>query len=78
MGSTSPLMDRPSVLLAYAFVKFMLYLVMRALGEMIFINPTFGSFADCWRQLHSPLAGCSNKVRTSSNISWLVLVSHCR
>ena len=47
MGSTSTIKwTGPSVLLAYAFVGLLLYLVMRALGEMIFINPTTGSFAD--------------------------------
>lgn len=40
MGSTSTIKwTGPSVLLAYMFVGLILYIVMRALGEMLYINP---------------------------------------
>ena len=62
MGSTSTIQwTGPSVLLAYAFVGILLYLVMRALGEMIFINPTTGSFADYATNYIHPLAGYLTK-----------------
>lgn len=62
MGSTSTIKwTGPSVLLAYAFVGLLLYLVMRALGEMIFINPTTGSFADYATNYIHPLAGYLTK-----------------
>ncbi|UQS82253.1 amino acid permease [Bombilactobacillus folatiphilus] len=62
MGSTSTIKwTGPSVLLAYAFVGILLYLVMRALGEMIFINPTTGSFADYATTYIHPLAGYLTK-----------------
>ncbi|WP_439818619.1 amino acid permease [Weissella paramesenteroides] len=62
MGSTSTIQwTGPSVLLAYAFVGILLYLVMRALGEMIFINPTTGSFADYASNYIHPLAGYLTK-----------------
>ncbi len=47
MGSTSTIKwTGPSVLLAYMFVGLILYIVMRALGEMLYVNPGTGSFAD--------------------------------
>ncbi len=62
MGSTSTIKwTGPSVLLAYAFVGLLLYLVMRALGEMIFINPTTGSFADYATNYIHPFAGYLTK-----------------
>ena len=58
MGSTSTIKwTGPSVLLAYAFVGLILYVVMRALGEMIYINPGTGSFADYATEYVHPLAG---------------------
>lgn len=58
MGSTSTIKwTGPSVLLAYAFVGLILYIVMRALGEMIYINPGTGSFADYATEYVHPLAG---------------------
>lgn len=58
MGSTSTIKwTGPSVLLAYAFVGLILYVVMRALGEMIYINPGTGSFADYATEYVQPLAG---------------------
>lgn len=47
----------PSVLLAYMFVGLILYIVMRALGEMIYVNPGTGSFADYATEYVHPLAG---------------------
>lgn len=58
MGATSTIKwTGPSVLLAYAFVGVILYVVMRALGEMIYINPGTGSFADYATMYVHPLAG---------------------
>lgn len=58
MGSTSTIKwTGPSVLLAYMFVGLILYIVMRALGEMLYINPGIGSFADYATEYVHPLAG---------------------
>ncbi|MDR3189733.1 MAG: amino acid permease [Lactobacillaceae bacterium] len=58
MGSTSTIKwTGPSVLLAYAFAGLILYLVMRALGEIVYINPSTGSFADYATNYIHPLAG---------------------
>lgn len=58
MGSQSTIKwTGPSVMLAYALVGLVLYIVMRALGEMIYINPGTGSFADYATEYVHPLAG---------------------
>lgn len=58
MGSTSTIKwTGPSVLLAYIFVGVILYIVMRALGEILYVNPSTGSFADYATDYISPLAG---------------------
>lgn len=58
MGATSTIKwAGPSVLLAYAFVGVVLYGVMRALGEMIYISPGTGSFADYGAKYIHPLTG---------------------
>ena len=58
MGSTSTIKwTGPSVILAYTFVGLILYIVMRALGEMIYVNPGTGSFADYATEYVHPLAG---------------------
>lgn len=58
MGATSTIKwAGPSVLLAYAFVGLILYGVMRALGEMIYISPGTGSFADYGTTYIHPLTG---------------------
>lgn len=58
MGSTSAIKwTGPSVLLAYIFVGLILYIVMRALGEMLYVNPGTGSFADYATEYVHPLAG---------------------
>ncbi|MEY8661321.1 amino acid permease [Ligilactobacillus faecis] len=62
MGSTSTIKwTGPSVLFAYAFVGIVLYAVMRALGEMIYIKPGTGSFADYATDYIHPLAGYLTK-----------------
>lgn len=58
MGSSSTIKwTGPSVLLSYMFVGVILYIVMRALGEMIYVNPGTGSFADYATEYVHPLAG---------------------
>ncbi|GFZ27670.1 amino acid permease [Lactobacillus corticis] len=58
MGATSTIKwTGPSVLLAYIFVGLLLYIVMRALGEMLYVNPGTGSFADYAAEYVHPLAG---------------------
>lgn len=58
MGATSTIKwTGPSVILAYAFVGLILYVVMRALGEMIYVNPGTGSFADYATEYVHPIAG---------------------
>ncbi|MCT3385316.1 amino acid permease [Lactobacillus johnsonii] len=58
MGSTSTIKwTGPSVLLAYMFVGLILYIVMRALGEMLYVNPGTGSFADYATEYVHPLVG---------------------
>lgn len=58
MGSTSTIKwTGPSVLLAYMFVGLILYIVMRALGEMLYVNPGTGSFADYATEYVHPMAG---------------------
>lgn len=61
----------PSVLVAYAFAGLLLYLVMRALGEMLYIDPTTGSFVNYANKYIHPLAGY---LTAWSNIfQWLVV-----
>ncbi|MCI1557365.1 MAG: amino acid permease [Pediococcus pentosaceus] len=58
MGSSSTIKwTGPSVLLAYGFAGLILYLVMRALGEILYVNPSTGSFADYASNYIHPLAG---------------------
>ncbi|MBM6754307.1 amino acid permease [Lactobacillus alvi] len=58
MGSTSTIKwAGPSVLLAYAFVGLVLYGVMRALGELVYLKPGTGSFADYGAEYIHPAAG---------------------
>ena len=72
MGSASTIKwTGPSVLLAYMFVGIILYLVMRALGELIYINPSTGSFVDYATNYIHPLAGYLTKW---SNIFQYVVV----
>lgn len=72
MGSASTIKwTGPSVLLAYMFVGIILYLVMRALGELLYINPSTGSFVDYATNYIHPLAGYLTKW---SNIFQYVVV----
>lgn len=58
MGSASTIKwTGPSVLLAYMFVGLILYIVMRALGEMLYVDPGTGSFADYASTHVHPIAG---------------------
>ena len=72
MGSASTIAwTGPSVVLAYAVMGFILYLVMRALGEMLYINPPTGSFADYATNYIHPIAGW---ITSWSNIFQYVVV----
>ncbi|MDO4912841.1 MAG: amino acid permease [Lactobacillus sp.] len=58
MGAASTIKwTGPSVILAYAFMGCILYIVMRALGEMLYINPGTGSFVDYATNHVHPVAG---------------------
>lgn len=58
MGASSTIKwTGPSVLLAYIFVGVILYIVMRALGEMLYVDPSTGSFADYASEHVHPIAG---------------------
>lgn len=58
MGASSTIKwTGPSVLLAYIFVGVILYIVMRALGEMLYVDPGTGSFADYASEHVHPIAG---------------------
>ena len=67
MGATSTIKwAGPSVLLAYAVVGLILYAMMRALGEMIYLNPGTGSFADYGTKYINPLSGSRTSLRCRS------------
>lgn len=75
MGSTSTIKwTGPSVLLAYMFVGLILYIVMRALGEMLYINPGTGSFADYATEYVHPLAGY---LAMWANVFEYIVVGEC-
>ena len=58
MGASSTIKwTGPSVLLAYIFVGVILYIVMRALGEMLYVDPGTGSFTDYASEHVHPIAG---------------------
>lgn len=58
MGAASTIKwTGPSVILAYILVGVILYIVMRALGEMLYVNPSTGSFADYANEYVHPVAG---------------------
>lgn len=58
MGSAATIKwTGPSVILAYLLVGLVLFAVMRALGEMIYVNPTTGSFADYASHYLHPIVG---------------------
>lgn len=61
----------PSALLAYAFAGIILYFVMRALGEMLYVDPTTGSFVNYASKYIHPFAGF---LTAWSNVfQWLVV-----
>lgn len=58
MGSASTIdWTGPSVLIDYAIAGGILYLIMRALGEMLYVHPVTGSFADFASQYIHPVFG---------------------
>lgn len=58
MGSASTIKwTGPSVLLAYALAGLILYMVMRALGEMLYVDPSTGSFAKYATEYLHPVVG---------------------
>jgi amino acid transporter, AAT family len=58
MGSSSTIgWTGPSVMLAYAITGVFLYLIMRAMGEMLYLEPSTGSFATFGYKYIHPLAG---------------------
>lgn len=56
-SATAIKMAGPSVLLAYIVAGIAIYIVMRALGEMVVQNPVSGSFSHYASQYIGPLAG---------------------
>ena len=58
MGANSSIKwTGPSVLLAYGLAGAFLYLIMRALGEMLYIDPSTGSFAKYASEYIHPFFG---------------------
>ncbi|WP_125570532.1 amino acid permease [Lacticaseibacillus songhuajiangensis] len=58
MGANSTIKwTGPSVLLAYILAGMFLYLIMRALGEMLYVDPTTGSFAKFATEYMHPIFG---------------------
>ncbi|MCY9108134.1 amino acid permease [Bacillus atrophaeus] len=58
MGSASTIKwTGPSVLLAYAICGIFIFFVMRAMGEMLYVEPSTGSFATFGHKYIHPLAG---------------------
>lgn len=58
MGSASTIQwTGPSVLLAYAISGLFIFFIMRAMGEMLYVEPSTGSFATFGREFIHPLAG---------------------
>lgn len=58
LGSSSTIKwTGTSVLLAYLLAGLVLYIVMRALGEMLYVKPIVGSFANYATKYIHPVAG---------------------
>lgn len=58
MGATSTIKwTGPSVIFAYLIAGIFLFLVMRAMGEMVYLHPTSGSFANFASDYIHPVAG---------------------
>ncbi|WNS78188.1 amino acid permease [Domibacillus sp. DTU_2020_1001157_1_SI_ALB_TIR_016] len=58
MGSASTIQwTGPSVMLAYAITGVFIFFIMRAMGEMLYLEPSTGSFATFGHKYIHPLAG---------------------
>jgi AAT family amino acid transporter len=58
MGATSTIKwTGPSVIFAYLIAGLFLFLVMRAMGEMVYLHPTSGSFANFASDYINPVTG---------------------
>ncbi len=58
MGSASTIqMAGPSVLICYAIAGLVMFLIMRIMGEMLYLEPVTGSFASYGHRYISPYAG---------------------
>ncbi|WP_416828008.1 amino acid permease [Ectobacillus polymachus] len=58
MGSASTIQwTGPSVMLAYAIAGLFIFFIMRSMGEMLYLEPTTGSFATFAKEYIHPLAG---------------------
>ncbi|PKG25716.1 amino acid permease [Niallia nealsonii] len=58
MGSASTIKwTGPSVMLAYAMTGIFIFFIMRAMGEMLYLEPSAGSFATFGHKYIHPLAG---------------------
>ncbi|ERI08902.1 amino acid permease [Aneurinibacillus aneurinilyticus] len=58
MGSASTIKwTGPSVMLAYAIAGIFIFFIMRAMGEMLYLEPSTGSFATFGHKYIHPLAG---------------------
>ena len=58
MGSASTIQTAgPSVLLCYALAGFVMFLIMRIMGEMLYLEPVTGSFADYGYRYITPYIG---------------------
>ena len=58
MGSGKTIsMTGPAVILVYGVIGFMLFFVMRAMGELLLSNLAYKSFADCAEDILGPWAG---------------------
>ncbi|MEX6345627.1 amino acid permease [Staphylococcus ureilyticus] len=58
MGATSTIKwTGPSVIFAYLIAGLFLFLVMRAMGEMVYLHPTSGSFANFASDYINPVVG---------------------
>lgn len=56
MGSASTISwTGPSVLLAYAICGIFIFFIMRAMGEMLYVEPSTGSFATFGHQYIHPI-----------------------
>ncbi|MGJ5712929.1 amino acid permease [Staphylococcus auricularis] len=72
MGATSTIKwTGPSVIFAYLITGLFIFLVMRAMGEMVYVHPTTGSFASFASDYIHPVAGY---LTAWSNIfQWIVV-----